>query len=91
MRIIDGVVIIYTGLLLNNLCLHTATRHSTAQEDIDQQHQTEQDAERHTQPGQPGGVGNATADGAQAGGTGGSRLRHVNRGRDGQRIGCLKQ
>lgn len=87
--VINRIIIIYAWLLLYNLSLSATAGHSTAQEYVDQQHDTKQDTKGYTEPGQPGWVGGADAVGTETRGSGWSRLRYVDRGRYGYSISSL--
>ena len=50
LRVVDAVVVVDGGLLLDDLASGAGTGHRGTQEDVDQQHDGEQDSERDAQP-----------------------------------------
>ena len=53
LRVVDGVIVVDGGLLLDDLGPGAGARHGRAEEDVDQQHDGEEHAERDAQPQQP--------------------------------------
>jgi hypothetical protein len=54
--LVDGIVVVDAGLLLDDLRLCAAAGHGAAEEDVDEQHDAEEHTERDAEVGQPVGV-----------------------------------
>ena len=86
--VVDGVVVVYAGLLLNDLRLGAAARHGATQEDVDQQHHAKQDPEGDAEVGEPGRVDLSVA-AAEAGRQGGAGRGQEHRRRRSHRVRSL--
>ena len=53
LRLVDGIVVVNGGLLLYDLAPGARARHGGAEEDVDEEHDGEEHAERDAQPQQP--------------------------------------
>jgi hypothetical protein len=55
--LVDGIVVVDAGLLLDDLRLGAAAGHGAAEEDVDEEHDAEEHTECDAEVGQPVGVG----------------------------------
>ncbi len=54
--LVDGIVVVDAGLLLDDLRLGAAAGHGAAEEDVDEQHDAEEHAKCDAEVGQPVGI-----------------------------------